>query len=147
MSDITEHNLEYSLTDEPANVPLILPKPIKSNIKNIALGKPPLILRKSINKIAKGYRKEKRCSDELKAEGYITWKTIRHKFLNIDIFGLFDVVALHPQGLHIRFIQVKSNKVDSLTRDNIKALKMPKFCIKEIWVFKDNQGWVKDIIN
>ena len=84
------------------------------------------------------------CADELKLQGYIIWKTIRHKFLNIDLFGLFDVVALEPQGLHIRFIQVKSNRIDQATRDSIKKLKMPACCIKESWIWKDRWGWIKE---
>ena len=99
-----------------------------------------------IKTVAKGYRKEKLCADDLKAKGYIIWKTIRHKFLNIDMFGLFDVVACAADGEHIRFIQVKSNKVDNKTREAIKNFKMPVSCIKEIWIYKDYIGWFKEII-
>jgi len=94
-------------------------------------------MKKGIIKVAKGKRKEKLCADELRAEGYIIWKTVRHKFLNIDLFGLFDVVALHPEGEHIRFIQVKSNRIDQKTRDAIKSLKMPVKCWEETWVYRD----------
>lgn len=97
-----------------------------------------------MSRVAKGKRKEKACEDELKAEGYLTWKTIRHKFLNIDLFGLFDVVGLHPGGEHIRFIQVKSNRMPQADRDRIKALRMPAGCIKESWIWKDRWGWVKE---
>ena len=38
-----------------------------------------------INRVAKGQRKERTCELELQAKGYMTWKTIRHKFLNIDL--------------------------------------------------------------
>jgi len=97
-----------------------------------------------INKIHKGQRKEKICADELKAQGYLTWKTIRHRFLNIDLFGLFDVVGLAADGSHLLFIQVKSNRVDNETRDKIRALKMPKCCKKWIWIWKDRKGWIKE---
>jgi len=97
-----------------------------------------------MNKTAKGTRKEKACADELKEKGYITWKTIRHKYLNIDLFGLFDVVALSSDGSHILFIQVKSNRVDKETRDKIQALKMPPSCRKEIWIWKDRKYWIKE---
>jgi hypothetical protein len=99
-----------------------------------------------MKKIAKGYRKEKICVDELKAKRYKIWKTIRHKFLNIDMFGLFDVVGLSPQGDHLLFIQVKSNRVDKQTRENIRNLKMPLCCKKEIWVWVDRKGWIKERI-
>ena len=96
------------------------------------------------NKIRKGQRKEKICADVLRTQGYIIWKTIRHKFLNIDLWGLFDVAALHPQGEHILFIQVKSNRCDNETRDRVRALKMPPACKKEIWIWKDRKGWIKE---
>lgn len=96
------------------------------------------------NKIAKGYRVEKLCADELKEKGYTIWKSIRVKYCNIDLFGLFDVVALHPEGEHLLFIQVKSNRVDNKMRDSIKALKMPEGCQKWIWIWKDYKYWIKE---
>ena len=96
------------------------------------------------NTVKKGYRTEKRCADELKEQGYIIWKTIRVKFQNIDLFGLFDVVALHPQGEHILFIQCKTNRADNKMRDAIRDLKMPRSCRKEMWIWKDRKGWVKE---
>jgi Holliday junction resolvase-like predicted endonuclease len=97
-----------------------------------------------MNKTAKGTRVEKICADELKAQGYITWKTIRHRFLKIDLFGLFDVVALHPAGEHLLFIQVKSTRVDNEMRDRVRKLRMPAVCQKWIWIRKDRKGWVKE---
>ena len=97
-----------------------------------------------VNKVKKGYRVEKACADVLKEEGYIIWKTIRVQYQNIDLFGLFDVVALHPAGEHIKFIQCKSNRVDNKTRDAIKALKMPLSCEKWIWIWKDRKYWIKE---
>jgi len=94
--------------------------------------------------VSKGSRNEKRCADELKAQGYVIWKTIRTKYQNIDLFGLFDVVALHPGGEHIRFIQVKSNRGDNKAREAIMKLKMPSSCIKEQWIWIDRKGWRKE---
>lgn len=96
-----------------------------------------------MSKVSKGNRQEKRCEDDLKAKGYVTWKTRRVQYANIDIFGLFDVVALHPEGKCIRFIQVKSNRCDKPTRVAIQNLLMPKCCSKEIWIWKDYKGWTK----
>jgi len=95
--------------------------------------------------VAKGYRTEKRCADELKEQGYLIWKTIRVQFQNIDLFGLFDVVALHPEGNHIRFIQCKTNRCDKQTRDKVKAIKMPENCYKEIWIWQDRKGWKLEV--
>jgi len=97
-----------------------------------------------LSTVAKGQRREKACEDELVSEGYKTWRTVRHKWLRLDVFGLFDVIGLHPNGDHIRFIQVKSNRMDQVTRDKIKNLKMPPGCIKETWIMKDRWGWIKE---
>jgi len=96
------------------------------------------------NKVGKGHRIEKLCADELKEKGYIIWKTLRVKYQNIDLFGLFDVVALHREGAHMLFIQCKSNRVDNKTRDAVKALKMPPDCQKWIWIWKDYKYWIKE---
>ena len=97
-----------------------------------------------LNPVRKGYRIEKLCADELREQGYIIWKTIRVQYQNIDLFGLFDVLALHPEGNHLLFIQCKSNRVDNKTRDAISALKMPSSCEKWIWIWKDRKYWVKE---
>ena len=96
------------------------------------------------NAVGKGHRIEKLCADELKEKGYIIWKTLRVKYQNIDLFGLFDVVALHPKGDHLLFIQCKSNRADNKTRDAVKALKMPSNCQKWIWIWKDYKYWIKE---
>lgn len=97
-----------------------------------------------MSSVKKGYRTEKRCADELQERGYIIWKTIRVQFQNIDLFGLFDVVALHPSGEHILFIQCKTNRCDNKARNAIRTLKMPVDCQKWIWIWKDRKGWVKE---
>ena len=98
-----------------------------------------------INKVAKGTRKEKACADELQAKGYLTWKVINVKYQSLDLFGLFDVCALAPDGSHLLFIQTKSNRCDTKTRDAIKALRMPEgVCEKWIWIWKDRKYWVKE---
>jgi len=56
-----------------------------------------------INTGRKGYTKEKRCRDELIADGWrIVFKSVRWKFGTIDYAGLFDVVAVNGKSkLHI----------------------------------------------
>ena len=97
-----------------------------------------------INKVAKGTRKEKACADELKAQGYLTWKVINVRYQSLDLFGLFDVVGLHPEGDHILFIQVKSGRCDTKTRDKIAKLKMPPGCQKWIYIWKDRKYWIRE---
>lgn len=97
-----------------------------------------------VNTWEKGKLKERRCVEDLRKKGYITWKTIRTKYRNVDIFETFDVVALHPDGKNLLFIQVKSNRCTKKERDKIVAMKMPKGCIKGIWIWKDRKGWTKE---
>ena len=97
-----------------------------------------------VKTVHKGYRVEKKCADELREKGYLIWKTIRVQYQNIDLFGLFDVLALHPDGDHLLFIQCKTNQVRNDVRDAIKKLKLPESCQKWIWIWKDRKGWIKE---
>ena len=97
-----------------------------------------------INKVAKGTRKEKACADELKAQGYLIWKVVRVKYQSLDLFGLFDVLARSPDGKKLLFIQTKSNRCDTETRDKIKAFILPENCEKWIWIWKDRKYWIKE---
>lgn len=99
-----------------------------------------------INKIKKGYRLEKRCYDELSHYPY-RWKTIRHRFLNIDLFELFDVVVADEN--HVRFIQVKTGYCSKEVIEKIRKCKLPDNCIKEVWEWfrtKKHTGWRKQRI-
>ncbi len=54
--------------------------------------------------------------------------------------GLFDLVALSVEYDHALLIQIKSNrKPGSAEMDLLKAVQVPKFCRKELWIFKDYQ--------
>ena len=41
-----------------------------------------------MNKTAKGTRIEKKAEDELKQQGYITWRVRRNKFANMELFAV-----------------------------------------------------------
>lgn len=104
-----------------------------------------MMAKKRINTAAKGKRKEKACADELIAKGYtIGHKTIRVQFHNLDLFKLFDIMALSPDGDHLLFVQTKSNKCDSKSRDAIQKFRLPPNCHKEIWIWKDRKYWIKE---
>lgn len=98
---------------------------------------------KRVNAAAKGTRNEKRCEDALKHEGYLTWRVRRNRFANMDMFGLFDVVGWSPASATLRFIQVKSNRVDSKTMEKVAEadFNMPIGCTAEVWVWVDGRGW------
>jgi Holliday junction resolvase len=99
-----------------------------------------------MNRVAKGSRVEKRCADELRAEGYRVTKAVRTRFNKIDILDLFDVIGLAADGSHVRLIQVKSNKCDKATIERIRALKVPDSIFKELWIWHDRKGWEKRLI-
>ena len=96
-----------------------------------------------IDRIAKGRRLERMCYDELAAYPY-RWKTIRHKWLNIDFWQLFDVVVGSPT--EIRFIQVKTGYCPTEVKDRIREMKLPSFCRKEVWCWFPKKGFIKEII-
>lgn len=89
---------------------------------------------------------EKRAEDDLIADGYRTWRTRRQRFGNMDMFGLFDVVAVHPKpGMMMRFIQVKTNYVSPKVLKAIREFPMPSECLKEVWVWKSKARLWKKI--
>lgn len=97
-----------------------------------------------MNTVAKGRRNEQRCEDFFKSIGYHTWRTFRNRYHDLDMFGLFDVVALHPDGKKMLFIQVKSNKCDKKTKDAIRAIKLTPNCEKWVWIWHDRKGWTME---
>ncbi len=61
-----------------------------------------------MSNVKKGYKKEKRCRDELIKEGWIIiFKSVRWRFGTIDFAKLFDVVAITDESPIWRFISVK----------------------------------------
>jgi hypothetical protein len=54
--------------------------------------------------------------------------------------GLFDLVALSVEFDHVLLIQIKTDRKPSRSEmDLLKAFQVPKFCRKELWIFKDYQ--------
>jgi hypothetical protein len=61
----------------------------------------------------------------------------------MDMFGLFDVVGVSPAGHSMKFIQVKTNRVERKVKEAIKAFAMPEYCEKEVWVWKSKDAkWI-----
>lgn len=105
--------------------------------------KDPIFSPSKINRVAKGSRFEKIAADELKAKGYLVWKTIRVKYQNIDLWGLFDLAAVASDGSHLLFVQCKSTRADNAARKAIRKFKLPPNCRKEMWIRKHG-FWVKE---
>ena len=105
-----------------------------------------------VNTVNKGRRNEKRCRDELKDAGYMTYSPPRSKFGEQDIFGLFDVLAVYPHRQGIPpwgsplLIQVKSNKCPAAVRRAIKEWDCGEQFRKMIWIWEDYKGWRKETI-
>ena len=97
-----------------------------------------------MNTVAKGTRNEKKCEDYYKDRGWATWRTSRNKWQGLDIFGLFDVVAVHPDGKKLLFIQVKTNRCAKKVKEGIREFKMPSTCEKWVWIWMDRKGWKKE---
>ena len=97
---------------------------------------------------------EKKCQKELEVEGWLVdWK-IRPsgrkmpKGYGVDYFSLFDIMAIWPKKESVlRFISVKGHGgVPKAHRTAIEKFKMPKSCIKEIWVYGRNKKIRKEIL-
>ena len=98
-----------------------------------------------MKRTSKGTRNEKKCEDALKEEGYVTWRVRRNRFANMDMFGLFDVVAWDKKNANIYFIQVKSNRFDKKILKDITEFNAnsPVGCRGYVWVWIDRKGWEK----
>jgi len=67
----------------------------------------------------KGYRSQAEAAEEYKKRGWEVFVPPKSKYGTQDIFGMFDLVAISPDGCEIHFVQVKSNS----TRGFLKKLK------------------------
>ncbi len=91
---------------------------------------------------SRGLIKEREAKHELAKEGYAVSRAR-------GSFGLFDVMAMNKE--HIRLIQVKrvKGKYYSFKKEieEIKNFKNhPKNVVKEIWIWRDRKGWLKEVI-
>ncbi len=85
-----------------------------------------------MNRKAKGSRNERRARDILRDLGYdLVIKAGAS-------LGLFDLIGLSCEYDHAILVQVKSNRRPGKSEmDILKAFQCPRFCRKELWVFKD----------
>jgi len=99
-----------------------------------------------VNTYKKGYNKEKRARDELKADGwFIAFKSVRWRFGTIDYGLLFDIVALKDKTK--KFISCKHSTNEGKTypqhQEEIKKFK-EKYGLEgesyELWIWS-NPRW------
>lgn len=95
----------------------------------------------------KGARTEFRCQQDLEKEGYNTIRVIQTKWCKKDFFELFDVIGKRLNK--VKYIQVKTNKVDKNAIEKIRKFKERFGNINEsyeLWVWFDRKGFKKIII-
>lgn len=90
----------------------------------------------------RGIRYERKIKQELESEGYIVTRSS-------GSHGIFDIIAFNDK--HVRLIQCKALKKESNSnfsklKNELKQLKVPNCCSKELWIWIDRKGWKKIII-
>jgi len=100
---------------------------------------------KNASNVARGNHVEKVLAEMLRADGFIVDKRPRVKYQSLDFFGLFDLVAITPNGDQLWYIQAKRNSIREplKTRQKILGLHMPDCCHKWIVIWRDKTSdWV-----
>lgn len=96
-----------------------------------------------MNSRVKGNRARRKCIQELQELGFavdVVEKTSRFSKQK-DMFGLFDLVAIHPDGLP-GFIQVTVNRPHPHKKYKEFAKVYPFITVHQ-WVWVDYKGWRK----
>ena len=92
---------------------------------------------------------EIRGQKELEAEGWIVDYKIRPsrfcpRGYQVDFFGLFDLIANHPDYSSVRWIAIKGQaRVPSKLRRGIEDIDLGQSNIKEIWTYYKPSKTVK----
>jgi len=98
-----------------------------------------------VNCYKKGYRNEVRAIKRLEQLGYVCWRAKITRFAKNDFFGLFDVIAVKKGSPNV-WVQVKSNRIQKKTRDEIQAFADEHFSPEHnralIMAWKDRTRWI-----
>jgi hypothetical protein len=87
-----------------------------------------------MNRKAKGSRAERKARDILRSLGYEL--VIKAG----GSLGVFDLMGLSSEYDHALLVQVKTNRRPcNAEMDLLRSFLVPKFCRKELWIFKDYQ--------
>lgn len=94
---------------------------------------------------------EKKAHKELLTDGYkVDYKTrppMVHRGYSVDLFGLFDLMALKPGEPFIRWISIKGLAGNrGQNRKEIQAFTMPEGNRKELWWTNSKKEWVKEVL-
>jgi hypothetical protein len=91
--------------------------------------------------VGKGSRREREAADLYQRAGYATYRPATVRFGENDVFGLFDILAIAPDG-PFRAVQVKSNKAVGVRAwMAYTALWRAHGVVTEYVVPVDGEGW------
>lgn len=102
-----------------------------------------------VNKINKGNRAEREARTLLQQQGYLVEKKNTSRWESNDFWGLFDVLALKPDGSEIRLVQVKTNKSDFYKARKhinqwVSTTGISGVVRCEVWLKEPRAGWITD---
>lgn len=92
--------------------------------------------------MGKGSRRERQAVDIFKAAGWATYRPATVQYGENDVFGLFDILAVHPDWDRPRAVQVKANANRGIMawRDHTWLFRRTGFATDYL-VCYDNSGW------
>jgi len=92
--------------------------------------------------MSKGTRREKEACELYEQAGHTTYRPATVQYGENDVFGLFDLIAVHP-ARKPRYVQVKSNRASGINAwmDDATDLMPPKHAVVEFAVCHDREGW------
>ena len=99
-----------------------------------------------INKVQKGYRREKIVIDSYTSKGYIYYKPPKTKWGDKDVFNLFDILVYDPKTKELGLISVKSNYGSKQHKKDLSDFCPEKVFVSIVEFCGKNKGNEKTII-
>lgn len=106
----------------------------------------------AVNKTNKGNRYELEARKALIADGFLVEKKNNSRWESNDFWGMFDIIAIHPQHGLVRLIQIKTNATHFYkARIEIKkwAFENKVFALNvdcEVWLREPRKPWRRDLL-
>jgi len=85
--------------------------------------------------MGKGAKNEREAAHAFQAAGWATYRPATVRYGENDIFGLFDLLAVHPDRQRVRAVQVKTNGNRGITSWQ-----------RQTWLFR-RLGWATDYLS
>lgn len=106
----------------------------------------------AVNKTNKGNRYELEARKMLEGQGYLVERKNPSRWQGNDFWGMFDIIAIHPQAGIVRLVQVKTNMSDfykariAITQWALDNNMIAPNLDCEIWVREPRKAWRQDVI-